>query len=603
VADEEKADRSLDPRGRIPSYGLFLMTTVILGVSVGVLTYVQTMGNLFPWDGVLRLRVPSYEAPDPLAGFQPTVREGAVAHLLETPANRRCASRWRFDLAAESARWEALAARAGFQVERTALPPGLDAPTAGAVWVVPWSLCLEEEVYASLDAWLRRGGGVVVGGPVHLARALEQGGPLHEWLAARRVVHLGRDAGRFLIAAHRTPPSARLEPGQRIALAAGRDGWAVDAPHPALYWSRWELRPLPAPQGGRLAAVVASRVGGGRLVWFGVPQSRALPEDAGSLGIASVLSLQWSAGNTLVGLSAWPRGRRHAFVFAVDVFGDAAQIRGAARYFARLRLPATFFWYSEALDGSQALRPLVGPSAEIASRGDRPVPLAGHPRTEQERRLARSRHALEGAAGRTPVRGVHPPNEDIDELTLHASAGAGYDYILGDPSYDRAYPRWAQIARRGVAVLSRAGAGDDYEHVVRTGIRDPKQVADRFLQDLRRVQDLGGLYVLNLRPDVLASEPLRPALDRILKEARASRSWLTTAAEVSTWVRRRQGVRVLVDPGSTHVRVINDGAEPLEQLELEVYSDEPSPRRVALPSLPRGEQRTLAVGSDLALAY
>jgi peptidoglycan/xylan/chitin deacetylase (PgdA/CDA1 family) len=245
----------------------------------------------------------------------------------------------------------------------------------------------------------------------------------------------------------------------------------------------------------------------------------------------------------------------------------------------------------------------VGPSAEIASRGDRPVPLAGHPRTEQERRLARSRHALEGAAGRTPVRGVHPPNEDIDELTLHASAGAGYDYILGDPSYDRAYPRWAQIARRGVAVLSRAGAGDDYEHVVRTGIRDPKQVADRFLQDLRRVQDLGGLYVLNLRPDVLASEPLRPALDRILKEARASRSWLTTAAEVSTWVRRRQGVRVLVDPGSTHVRVINDGAEPLEQLELEVYSDEPSPRRVALPSLPRGEQRTLAVGSDLALAY
>jgi peptidoglycan/xylan/chitin deacetylase (PgdA/CDA1 family) len=603
VADEENARNSLDPRGRIPGYGVFLMTTVVLGVSVGVLTYVQTMGNLFPWDGVLRLRLPSYEAPDPLAGFQPTLREGAVAHLLETPANRRCASRWRFDLAAESARWEALASRAGFQVERTAVPPGPDAPTAGAVWVVPWSLCLEEEVYASLDAWLRRGGGVVVGGPVHLARALEQGGPLHEWLGARRVKHLGGDVGRFLIAAHRTPPSARLEPGQRIALEAGRDGWAVDAPHPALYWSRWELHPLPAPQGGRLAAVAASRVGRGRLVWFGVPQSRALPEGAGGLGVASVLSLQWSAGKTLVGLAAWPRGRRHAFVFAVDVFGEATQIRDAARYFARLRLPATFFWYSDALDGSQALRPLVGPSAEIASRGDRPVPLAGHPRTEQERRLARSRRALERAGGRTSVRGVHPPNDDIDELTLHASAGAGYDYILGDPNYDRAYPRWARIARRGIAVLSRAGAGDDYEHVVRTGLRDPERVAKRFLQDLRRVQDLGGLYVLNLRPDVLGGVPLRPALDRILEEVRASKSWLTTAGEVSTWVRRRQGARVLVDPHGAAVRVVNEGAEPLEQLELEIYADEPTPRRVALPSLPPGEQRTLAVGPDLALAY
>jgi peptidoglycan/xylan/chitin deacetylase (PgdA/CDA1 family) len=603
VADDDSTRRSLDPRGQIPGYGVFLMATVVIGVSVGVLTYVQTMGNLFPWDGVLHLRIPSHEAPDPLAGFQPTLRDGAVAHLLETPANRRCANRWRFDLAAENARWEALASRAGFEVERTALPPDLDAPTAGAVWIVPWSLCLEEEVYASLDAWLRRGGGLVVGGPVHLAQVLENGGPLREWLGARRVTQLGRDVGRFLIAAHRTPPSARLEPGQRIALAAGRDGWAVDAPHPALYWSRWELRPLPAPQGGQLAAVAASRVGRGRLVWFGVPQHRALPDDASGLGVASVLSLQWSAGSTLVGLAPWPRGRSHAFVVAVDVLGDAAQIRGAARYFARQRLPATFFWYSGALDGSQALRPLVGSHAEIASRGDRPVPLAGHPRTEQERRLLRSRRALEGAGGRIPVRGVHPPNEDIDELTLHASVGAGYEYILGDPAYDRAYPRWARISRRGVAVLSRAGAGDDYEHVVRTGIRDPERIANRFLQDLRRVQDLGGLYVLNVRPDVLASEPLRPALDRILREVRGSRSWLTTAAEVSAWVRRRQGVRVLVDPHGADVRVFNDGAEPLEQLELEVYSDGPTPRRVALPSLPPGEQRTLAVGTDLALAH
>ena len=271
----EPGRRSLDPRGKIPVYGVFLTSTVVLGIAVGVYTYVQTMGNLFPWDGVVRLRLPTLEAPDPLAGFEPTPFEGAVAILLETPANRRCAERRRFDLAGESARWAQLAARAGFEVEKTLEPPAPAAPTRGVVWIVPWSLCLEEEAQARLDAFLRRGGGVVLGGPVHLGRARAPDGPLLGWLGARRVAHLGGDAGRYVIAAHRTPPSARLEPGQRIPVDAGRDGWAVDAPHPSLYWSRWELRPLPAPRGGRLAAVAASRVGRGRLVWFGVPQTRA----------------------------------------------------------------------------------------------------------------------------------------------------------------------------------------------------------------------------------------------------------------------------------------------------------------------------------------
>jgi hypothetical protein len=602
VADPDDERPSLDPRGRIPGYGVFLASTVVLGVAVGVFTYVQTMGNLFPWDGVLRLRLPSFEAPDPLAGFQPTLREGGVAHLLTTPANRRCATRWRFDLADESARFEALARRAGLRVERTAEPPGPDAPTQGAVWMVPWSLCLEEEALASLDAWLRRGGGVVVGGPVHLARASEPDGPLKKWLEARRVVQLGRSSDRFLIAAHRTPPSARLDPGQRIGRAAGSDAWAVDVPHPSLYWSRWALRPLPAPRHGRLAAVAASQVGRGRLVWFGVPLGQVDPEGRADLGVAFVLSVQWTSGRTVVGLSPWPRRRSHAFVVAVDVFGSASEIRGTARYFASRRLPATFFWYSDALDGSQALRPLLGPFAEIGSRGDRPTPLAGHPRTEQERRLAHSRRALERAGDRAPVRGVHPPDEVIDGLTLHATVGAGYDYILGDPQYDRAYPRMAHLARGGVAILSRSGAGDDYEHVVRTGAEDPERAAAGFLEDLRRVQDLGGLYVLNLRPDLLASAPLRPALERVLAQARRSRSWQATAAEVSAWVRRRHGVTLGIDPSGASVRIANGGPAVVEGLELELYGDEPAPRRLALPSLPAGEERTVRAGRDLALA-
>ncbi len=60
---------------------------------------------------------------------------------------------------------------------------------------------------------------------------------------------------------------------------------------------------------------------------------------------------------------------------------------------------------------------------------------------------------------------------------------------------------------------------------------------------------------------------------------------------------------MLVDPHGAEVRVINEGAEPLEQLELEVYTDEPTPRRVALPSLPPHGQRTVAAGSRLALAH
>lgn len=596
---DDDGRRSLDPRGRIPGYGVFLTTTVLLGVSVAALTYVQTMGNLFPWDGVLRLRSPS--PPDLLAGFQPTRLDGAVAHLLVTPANERCAARWSFDLAGETDRWAALAARAGFRVERSTAAPAPDAPTPGQVWILPWSLCLEADDQARLSAWLRRGGGAVVGGPVDRARARESDGPLQGWVGARRVMELGDTSSRYLMAAHRTPASARLEPGERLEIQAGRGAWAVDASHPALYWGRWELRAFPAAGGGRLAAMAVSRVGRGRMVWLGVPLGWAEPGTGQGLHVAALLSLQWSAGRTLVALSPWPRGRRHAVLLAVDVFGEPEQVAGAARYLEARGLPATYFWYSGMLEGRTELRRLVGPRAELATRGDRPVPLAGHPRTEQQRRLAASRRALERADARRPVRGVHPPDEVIDELTLHAAAQAGLDYVLGDPDYDRAYPRLARIGRRRLVVLSRAGAGDDFEHVVRDGVTHPGSVAARFLGDLRRIQDLGGLYVLNLRPDLLGSESLRPALDRVLSTAERSQAWVATAAEVAGWVRRRNDVSVRLD-GDGGIEVVNEGSETIEALELELFAGGPTPQRVSLPRLAAGDRRTVAAGGELAAA-
>ncbi|MEN8182248.1 MAG: hypothetical protein ABFS46_06895 [Myxococcota bacterium] len=595
--------QSLDPRGRIPVYGLFLVASVVLGTSVGLLAFIHTMGNLAPWNGVLRLRLPSFTEPDPLGGHRPTVRSTGVAFLLETPDNKRCAQRWQFDLQAESRRWERLAARAGFEVRREREAPDAGAPLRDAVWIVPWSLCLRHSDWVRLDAHLRRGGGAVVGGPVDLARAREPEGPLSVWLSPRTVVNLGRDADRFLMAADRSPPSATLAPGERIDLAGGPDAWGVDAPHPALLWSRWELRPRPAPRGGRLAAAAARRVGQGRLVWFGVPITRAAREGGSGLGRASLLGLQWSAGDTIVALAPWPRGRDHAVVAAVDATGEPRQLRDAARQLSLRGIPATFFWYSDSLDGSQALRPLLGPDAEIASRGDRPVPLAGHPRTEQVRRLARSRQRLEKAGrGAGPVRGVHPPNEEIDELTLHAAEAAGYEYVLGDPDYDRAYPRFRSIGRRGVVVLPRAGVGDDYEHVIRSGQTDPNAVAARFLHDLLRIRELGGLYVLNLRPDLLGDERLRPALDRVLGAAQGPGAWVATARDVAAWARRRAAVQVTLEPETARVVVRNRGREPVEGLDLELYQDVPAPRRLTLPTLPVGKERRLSAGPRVALA-
>ncbi len=229
------------------------------------------------------------------------------------------------------------------------------------------------------------------------------------------------------------------------------------------------------------------------------------------------------------------------------------------------------------------------------------MPLAGHPRTEQQRRLAQSRRALEAAGARASVRGVHPPDEAIDALTLYATAREGFAYVLGDPDYDRAYPRLARILRRRVAILSRAGAGDDFEHVGQARAGSPRRAAEPFLQDLRRIQDLGGLYVLNLRPDLLGSGALRPALDRVLAAAQGSETWVTTAAEVAGWVRRRDDVSVRLD-GEGGIEVVNQGPERIVDLELEFFGASPTPQRVSLPQLAAGERRTVAATGQLALA-
>jgi hypothetical protein len=280
-------------------------------------------------------------------------------------------------------------------------------------------------------------------------------------------------------------------------------------------------------------------------------------------------------------------------VIAVDVLEGGEGLRETLRQIGDSEIPATVFVDSRTLRGSSELRELLQGEAEVGARGDRRAVFAGEIRARQRRRLRESRSEIQSLTGHT-VLGLHPPEERYDELTLHESSSAGYLYLLGDPAYDRAFPRWVSAAGHRIALLPRAGSGKDLAFSVSGSRRaDPGSLH----ADLARMRRLGGLYVLSARSDRFGRTGRRAVLGRLLEDLVIGDPWRATAAEVVSWAAARQTLTLHVDPTNREIVLRNEGHRSLDDISLEIHSDLPAPRRIRVSRLEAGESIQLASGN------
>ncbi|MCP5069792.1 MAG: hypothetical protein GY946_24760 [bacterium] len=562
-----------DPRGKIPFYNHLLTSILVLVFAMAGIAHVWTLRNLYPEMELTRIPTAEEDGATPW-------RDGPGRHLrvIQPATNIACAERDGFDLWSRVERWQALSAALGFTSDVGGTGRVPSKPGKVDAIVVPWVSCLSEDERRVIDRFADAGGGVILAGAAGLAGAAPE--------------PFSADA-LFVVPAGRTAPGAALDPGRRLEIPRDSPAFTQQNEHPVLWWSSWQLTPSSEPE-GRWHPAAAVRGGSSRQAWFGFPVDHAASGSEAELDRVRSLTLQWVAGDDVVGVAPWPGPHDFAWVVSLDAHGEEAKLQAALEASDGLDLRSTVFVYSDVAEAQAPLRAALRSRAELGSRGDRRTRFEGGTRIHQQQKLAESRQAISRLQGRE-VRGLRVAREQLDALTLHEASEAGYRYVVGDPEFDRAYPRWVSAEGSPLALISRAAAADDQGDLVQA-------TPDRIAKDFERLRRLGGLWVLTLSGTTLSEPQRRAALSPVLRRVGAADPWKATAGEAVEWVRHRSRLEFEVSSSSL-LRITNPCATPLEGLVVEVYGDSGSPTRRAVPRLAAGAAARLQLGGGgVALA-
>ena len=401
------------------------------------------------------------------------------------------------------------------------------------------------------------------------------------------------------------PPGARIEvdPGGHVALRrGGRDA----------FYSQYDLDPAPARGRPLLdAAIVHGAHGRGRSVYWGFDLDD-VADRAWSRGVLALLvrnSVAWAAGQPLASLEAWPRGRTAAAVLAQDVEGEFTNARHALDSLRAAGVPATYFLTSNLAMKYRRLSRALAAHGEIGTHTDRHQLLGGAPPDSQAAWLRHTRDDLARLLGR-PVRGLRPPEEQFDSVTLAEWARTGGEYVFGANDARVAAPELLAVGGGTIVLLARA-TDDDVVALRGLGPDPVHALSERYRADFARIRALGGLYLLSYHSQLLARAELVPALARLARTIAADDDvWRTTAGEVSAWWRARAGVRVSAqrdDGGVVTIVVRNGGTRPVADAvlrivlgpreratssDLQLLPAQADIARLALPVLQPGEART-----------
>ncbi len=460
-------------------------------------------------------------------------------------------------------------------VEVEALSEQMSAMEPGGVIILPSATCLSRDERRALDDHLHRGGGIVICGAAGVRN--EQG----EWagwqelrwlLGVVTIQEMERERAAYITCRGGQALTTGVAPGERIDLRPLPGCYAVATRDGDLFWSSYtlDLR-LHEPSGIPLAAALASETEGGRIAWFGFNPclSASYTEDDAVLATVLRNTLFWCAGAPRVELAIWPEGRPLAVLLAEDTEHEFANARGVGELLVELGVPATFCCISDMARQQSDLTRWLGGHFELASHTDNHTVIAGAELAVQQERLQRSRADLD-ALGGGEVHGFRPPEEQIDDVTLSALRGAGYRYVLGDPTIARAAPY--AIAASPIIRIPRA-ARDDYDLIVKSGLTSVATIGSALDADLEEVAFLGGLYYLSFHTQLLARADYREVLREVVQRAREREAWLATAGEIADWWERRSlcTVKTQADvQGGWRVAVANRGLSDILDLALSI---------------------------------
>ncbi|MFT7522013.1 MAG: hypothetical protein ACI9MC_004165 [Kiritimatiellia bacterium] len=316
--------------------------------------------------------------------------------------------------------------------------------------------------------------------------------------------------------------------------------------------------------------------GQGRWVHLGFDPTTVPTGDDTLHNVSSLLvsALSWLEREPTHEVGHWPAGKRNALLISGLVEGDDVVPREISTALERRDIGVT--WYFESERDPAAPMP---PYGEVAVWGvhpgandqdDRALYSAVALSTQSVRKLARSQH---------PV-GYSPRTYGMGEAELQGAAMAQLDYVFasslqrGDQPEVRKVrpPGWFSWARS--MVLLPRSLPDDIAITIEQADGSPVAIFGWYERELARRADQQSLQQITVRSRTLNQVGAGAAFKQMLDALPSEQTWTPTAAELASWWRQRDGVRVVVEPDVAHrllVRVSNIGSETVRDLEVTIH--------------------------------
>jgi hypothetical protein len=243
--------------------------------------------------------------------------------------------------------------------------------------------------------------------------------------------------------------------------------------------------------------------------------------------------IDWLTGTPTVLVRDWPAGFRAGAMIVMPVSGTPSS--GLLASFRDGGVPLTSF--VEPRGGGES----AGALGMLRAAGDIGTLLTG----QVEPGSAAVMSALAGA----PVAGLLPASGRCDGSAIRAYLNAGYRYVVSDSLSDRAVPAMVIKAGRPIVLFTKTARGDD-EVVRQFGLQDTALQLYTYREDVDRVLFQGGLYLLQVHPDLQGRPEYAPVLRELARYLKEKNVWIATGTDVSRWWLSRSALQVSIETRS-----------------------------------------------------
>ncbi len=333
----------------------------------------------------------------------------------------------------------------------------------------------------------------------------------------------------FLVTVGDTPLTSGLPAGSRLwvgterryptpLLATTGGGYLAD-------WSRAE---------GDTGLIAFTTVGASRRALLGYTEG-AWDKGAKEFVDIAQRALDWIEGRPVAYLRTWPWPYRGAVTIGVDALWRFENVPRIAEVMNASGVHGTFhFLPGDATANAAVIRELIRSGHSLGGFGDAPQPFAGQPEGEQRARVERMVQGFRGALDASvSVSGLRAPQGATDAST--EKAAEALDYLVDTGRVDSAVPVFAGNRRLVLLAASTNIDSNATAESVNAGLDAAA----------RRAQLLGSYAFVGVDgAGFQPGAPLESGLPRFIAAAKRDQLWAASAAEVASWWRGREQIKV-----------------------------------------------------------